>query len=224
MPVRLPVPRRYDRFGQLASERFTARPTEHFFGPSIPIGDFSVCIHYKHGAQRRIEDRTHALFTLSQSLVLLVDLREHVIEGIGQQAQFIVGHFLRPDGIIAAIRDGLGGLSQGQDRLRNLLLESSGKHVGHEERTRDHQPRNAAVESEPLIHGPHVGLQVERAQTLVAALNDRLKPDQMRVLEPRTIFFGRSGKGLGWQLIWIFRELFPVLVVQGCGHNMRLSF
>ena len=101
----------------LLSERFLVCPTEHGFGPGIPIGDLTGGVHHDHGIERRIEDDAHACFTGAHGQVLRLNLREHVIEGIGEQAHFIFAPFYCPHGIILLVGDRSGSFGQGQDGL-----------------------------------------------------------------------------------------------------------
>ena len=70
--------------------------------------------------------------------LMRLDLREHLVEGIGEQAQFILAQSFGPNGIIPAVGDGLRGLGQREDGLRNLLLQNPGKQVSHQERNCEH--------------------------------------------------------------------------------------
>jgi len=202
--VRLPILRRYNGFRQFLSGRFSARPAEHVFGPGIPIDDPARRVDYHHGAERRIQDAAQAFFAFSQGLVLPVDLREHVVEGVGEKAHFILAQFCGTDGIIPAVGNGSGGLCQRQDGSRDLLLQHPGKRVSDQQGNGDRQKGDSAVEPEPLVHGLHVGFQIKRAQALVAALLDRLKARQVRALETIAIVPRRCGKGAGRQVRRIF--------------------
>ena len=67
--------------------------------------------------QGRFQDGPLASFTLPQGGVPLVNMIQHLIERIGQQAQFVPAHFSGTHGIVLPLGDRLGGLGQIKDRL-----------------------------------------------------------------------------------------------------------
>ena len=67
--------------------------------------------------QGRFQNGGLARFTFPQGGIPLVDMVQHLIEGIGQQAQFVLPHFAGTDGKILPVGDRLGRLGQIKDRL-----------------------------------------------------------------------------------------------------------
>ena len=64
----------------------------------------------------RVQNRSLARFTCPQGGVLLLDLVQHLIEGVGQQPQFVLTHLAGADRIILAVGHRFGRIGQGQDR------------------------------------------------------------------------------------------------------------
>ena len=74
--------------------------------------------------------------------------RQHLIEGVSQNADFIAAHFLRPDRIVLIIRNGLRGAGEAKDRSRDEPLKSARKNERQKKRGGQNQSENTAVKSQ----------------------------------------------------------------------------
>ena len=100
-------------------DRFTGRVAEDFLGARIPARDDP----FQRFANDRVVGRLDDGRELRANSALLLNLPEHLIEGVSQQTQLVVAEFHCADGIVAVGRDGRGGASQRDDGLRDLPLQ-----------------------------------------------------------------------------------------------------
>ena len=66
--------------------------------------------------QGRFQNGPLARFTFPHGGIPLVDMIQHLIEGIGQQAQFVLAHFSGADRIVLPVGDRFGRFGQSKDR------------------------------------------------------------------------------------------------------------
>ena len=74
--------------------------------------------------------------SLAQRLRLLLDARQHPVEGLGQQTGLVPADLLRAEGIIAALGNGLRHLRQREDRAGDPPLQGVGNGQRHQRPTR----------------------------------------------------------------------------------------
>ena len=92
--------------------------------------------------------------------VLLLDLREHVVERIGQQVQLFAAGDPGAHGIVTAIRDGASRLCKRQYRGRDLLLQTSGNQIRHQRGHHDDEHRHGAMQSQLIVDRSGIRLQI----------------------------------------------------------------
>ena len=57
--------------------------------------------------------------------VCLLNLREHLIERVGEEVKFIGSGAMRPDGVVMPLRHRAGSVRQRQYGLQQLMLQAS---------------------------------------------------------------------------------------------------
>ena len=115
-----------------------------------------------------------------------MDVFQHVIEGVGEQPEFILSLAGGAHGIIMPLGNGFSGFHQSQDWPRNLPLQEVGEDISQSQRADHNRDRDAAVRAKPLIERAHVGVKIEGAHALPTAV-DGLEGDQMRSLKDMAI-------------------------------------
>src|SRR6476661_8483908 len=69
------------------------------------------------------------IFTVTQCAIAIVDPVKHLIERFSQHDEFAISGARGTDGIVATIGNGPGSISQSENRLRNLPLETTRQSV-----------------------------------------------------------------------------------------------
>ena len=80
-----------------------------------------------------------------QRAVLGLDLGQHLIEGIGQNAHFIAANSVCADGIVLVVCDGTRGASEAEDWVRNETQKLTRKKEREKERGGQNQSKDPAV-------------------------------------------------------------------------------
>ncbi len=125
---------------------------------------------------------------------MLLNLLQHLVEGIREQTQFVRAEFFGPDGIIPPVGNGLGGLGEGEDGFGNLMLQLSGKQVGRQNDNRNRRQGDADGDAQPfMLKRPHVKSEVERAQSF-AALHHGLEFGQIGMFRLNPVLLRCGGQ------------------------------
>ena len=113
---------------------------------ALVFRDFGLQSHVRPGQFRRalLHPQLQLIARATQRRVAFLNLGQHLIERIGEESGLIPTLFLRPDGIVLAFGDALGGLRQSQDRFGDRPLQAGGKRHSHNERPQQHQADDAA--------------------------------------------------------------------------------
>ena len=82
----------------------------------------------------------------------LLNLCQHVIEGIDEDADFIAGRLYCPDRIVLIFGNDSGRGGQLQDRPRNQTLEFRGKIECQKGDNHHHADRNSRILAKPRVH------------------------------------------------------------------------
>ena len=158
-----------------------------------------------------------------QLLLARLDPAEHLVECVGQHAQFVLADLGRPHGVVLPSGDRPGGFRQGENGLRDPSLQDRGQDVSSQQRDRHHPRGDGGRKAQGAGHGLQVGLQVQRAQTLTPHLRYRLDADQIPVREAVAVSLWSGRKTVAGEVPRIAREQPAVRVVQARRHDMRLG-
>ena len=214
--------RRDDDPGHFPAQHLVRGVTKDSLRGGIEFEDPPQVIDADDAVQGRIQNGPLAGFALPQGAIPLLDMIEHLIECVGQQAQFVLADFPGADGIVFASGDGLGDIGQRQDRLGNAFLQHGGDGESHQEGNRHDQDDNAAVELEPPIHGGQIVFEIERAQS-PSIFADRLGQEDARSVETIAILPGRGGQGAGGLNPGIAGKQFSVTPIKAGSHHIRFG-
>ena len=151
-----------------------------------------------------------------QAALGLLNLREHVIEGIGQQIELVSTGARRSDGVVLAVGDGARRLREPQDRSRKLLLQPMRQQIGDERGYRDHKGSDHGVKAEAFVDRAQVGFYQQHAQ-LPVSFGHRHKTQQVCLFKAISGRLWPCRQGAGGQACRIGGEQLPGIVVErGC--------
>ena len=111
---------------------------------------------------------------LLQGVAPLLDLVEHGVETVVQQAEFVVASFLHADRVIVFVGDALHGVDQPLNRLDDKSLQPAGQEHRHGQRRREHRQRDPHEIPNLFPQFAHARAQVDRAY-LVAARSELVR-------------------------------------------------
>src|SRR5207245_1774879 len=154
--------------------------------------------------------------------VLVFNATQHLVEGVGQQAQLIRAQLRGPHRIVVTVGDDFGGLGERQDRPGDRALEGGGEEVRHEQGHAHQQGGEGTGEPQRAVHRREIGLEVERPQSRVARLRHRRKSHEVRVLEAVPVPVRRGRKRRDRRVRRVASEQLPILAVQAGGDDVRL--
>ena len=123
-----------------------------------------------------------ALPMARQRKVALLDLGQHVVEGVGKQPQLVIGLLGRAHGKIPVRRDLPRGLRQVQDWTGNGALQAGREQKRHQAGAQHQQRQSHAVAAKPRVHLLQIGPEIDRADRL-GVQYDRREHYQSAVLE-----------------------------------------
>jgi len=91
-----------------------------------------------------------------------LDLGQHLIEGVGQNAYLVAAHFVCADGVVVVICNRTRGASKPENWIRNETQKLTGKNEREKERGDENQSKDTAVQFQQLrCHRTQVGQEVE---------------------------------------------------------------
>ena len=157
----------------------------------------------------------------AQLALRLLNLREHLIECVGEQVKFIGARARRSHGVVVALRHRAGGLREGLDGPQQPILQAPGYQIGERQRDAAHHDDNEGVQLEARIHGLEVGLDEQNTKLLGSFLN-RLKADQGRTAEA-IARAGMGGQTFRRESLRIHRENLAAHVVQRGRDDVRIG-
>ena len=156
----------------------------------------------------------------SQLALRLLNLREHLIEGVGEQVKFIGARARRSHGVVVAFRHRAGGLCEGLDGPQQPILQAPGYQIGERHRDAAHHDDNEGVQLKARIHGIEIGLD-EQNTKLLGSFLDGLKADQGRSAEA-IARAGMGGHTLRRESFRVHRENLAAGVVQRGRDDVRI--
>ena len=161
---------------------------------------------------------------LLQLLLLFLDSAEHLVEGVGQHAQFVRAELGRPDRVVLACGDHGRGLGERQYRCRDPSLQRGAQRIGGQERDREDHEGDDPGQPEGVGHGLVPGVDRQAAVGLVRSLRDGREPHEAAPLKTVAIRLWRRGDQIGPGTHWIGREHPPITVIERRGNHMRVVF
>ena len=75
-----------------------------------------------------------------------LDLDQHLIKGIGQNAHLVAAHFVCANGVVVVVCDRTRGASEPKNRIGNETQKLTGKNESDKERGNETQSKDAAVQ------------------------------------------------------------------------------
>ena len=145
------------------------------------LKDARQILAFSRGARDVLQQAQAAELGVQLALGLL-NLREHLIEGVGEQVEFVGARSGRAHRVVVTLGYRPGGLRERQDRLQQLVLQAARNQIGQRQGDADHQQNDQRVQLRARVHSAEVRFHEQRAQ-LPRALRDRLKTDQRRASE-----------------------------------------
>src|ERR1700674_1729015 len=152
-----------------------------------------------------------------ERFILLLDLSQHLIEGIGEDTDFVRAYFLGSDPGVLVLRNRARGAGETQDRLRDETLKAAGEKEGEEERESENQGEDTGVELEQL-RGHHLKIGVQEKSPLpIPIAHDRLREKDMIAFDSEAFV---QGRGLVLLLAKL-GESFAVRELEACADDLR---
>ena len=153
--------------------------------------------------------------------LIALDARQHVVEGVGQLAEFLTLRSCGTYGIVASLGDLPRRCGERQDRFRDHPLQASRDQVGGGKTSEREQRADAEKELEVLVDLTEIRLEVESSHA-PPVLHDGLHAAQEAKLEAVAVVArrGRSGRVRGG--IRVGSHQASVVQVQPCCHDVRL--
>ena len=152
----------------------------------------------------------------------LLNLREHLIEGVGEQVEFVSARSDRAHRIVVTLGNRPGGLCERQYRMQQLVLQAARNQIGQRQGNADHQQDDQRVKPGARVHGAEVRLHEQRAQP-PRALRDRLKTDQRRASEDIARRTRPGRKACYGQSLRVSRKRVALRVVQRRRDDVRVG-
>ena len=119
----------------------------------------------------------------------LFDVAEHLVEGVGQRAEFVGPELYRPRFVVACLGDFFGRVGEGENRPRDRALEGGGEEEGEQERAEEDEPGETREILELGREFIEIGPEVEGAEA-VAIEHDGMHDDEAAGSEPRAVGLG----------------------------------
>ena len=160
---------------------------------------------------------------VAQLGVALLNLLQHLVESVDQDADFILRMLPRADGIIPGAGNHLRGPGQLQDRIRDRALQAPGHRIRSEGNDRDDQCEKKQVADQELFVFDRVPFQKHGAHFLTLKINCLEDQDAVGG-KPAGFVFHRWRGILSFDRAAVINgEGLAVMVVNDGGQDVRLG-
>ena len=157
-----------------------------------------------------------------QLVLGFLDLREHLIEGVGEEVEFVGARGCRAHGVVVPLCHRPRRVGQRKNGLQQPVLEPTGDQKGERQREGGDQGADERVELHARIHGIEIRLHVQEAK-LFGAFRDGFKADQCGAAEGKALADLRR-QPVQLKPLRVSGEYLAANVVERGGHDVRIGF